>query len=273
VAKQERAEDENPVPASSAVKRRRALGGFILGFLFWILTVQFFAGAIRHVADDFTYPLFGLFGAWLATTRFRRLPWIAAGAAIIAFLLIGYTPIVSWLTRGYVRVDALRKADAVVVLAADNDLNVRISERSQARLLHGYEVAQQKYAPVLVISRGGSEKSWMPAVRAQVEKLGLDVPLLETPKVANTHDEATAVADMAAKRGWREVILVTHPSHMRRSAATFEKAGLNIIASPCDEWRYNPDDLNNCSTRLTAFRDWIHEVAGSWLYRRRGWMD
>src|ERR1043165_4182405 len=96
--------------------------------------------------------------------------------------------------------------------------------------------------------------------------LGIQTPLTETPFVRNTHDEALEVAKIAKERGWRDVILVTHPQHMRRAAAVFEKTGLHVIASPCVEWRYNLSDLNNMPSRITALREWLHEEVGILVY-------
>ena len=59
------------------------------------------------------------------------------------FLIFGFTPVVSWMMKGGVRSEALRRVPAVVVLAADSNEGVEMSDRTQARILRGYEVAQQ----------------------------------------------------------------------------------------------------------------------------------
>lgn len=266
---------ETNTPPSRSIRIRRALVGFVVGFLFWLAFAGFFLqGITPHVAEDWTFPLVGLIFAGIAVTRFRRLIWVAAGLLVLGFFVLGYTPVVSWMIKGWVRSDALRNAQAVVVLAADSDDGLDISEKGQARILHGYEVAHQGFAPLLVVSRGSPRNpSWVPAIKKQMDRLGIDVPIEETSEVTNTHDEALAVAKTARTRGWRDVILVTHPIHMRRSVGVFEKAGLHVIASPCVEWRYNIDDLSNMPARLTALREWLHEWLGCWAYRRRGWME
>jgi uncharacterized SAM-binding protein YcdF (DUF218 family) len=272
--KRKHARSVEPSPAASrAQTRNRALIGFVAGFLFWLAAVQFLVGLSPYVTRDFTFPAFGLLGAWLAVSRFRRALWVLSGLLVLCFLVVGYTPLVAWLTRGWVRVDSLRRAPAVVVLAADGSPEMEITEKGQSRLLHGYEVVRQGYAPVMVVSRGATEASWIPAVKQQMESLALDAPLIETPRVRNTHDEAVEAAKIARERGWKELVLVTHPFHMRRAAGAFEKAGVEVIGSPCAEWRYNPDELNSMASRIIALREWIHEVVGCWWYRRKGWMD
>jgi len=273
VAKRNRAPEADSSALQPETLKKRALIGFLVGVLLWIAATQFLVHIIRHIAHDLTFPVAGILGSWLAISRFHRLLWAACGLVVASFFVIGYTPLVSSLTRGWTRVDSLRKAPAVVVLAADSDLKVKIGEAGQARLLHGYEVVQQGYAPVLVVSRGASERSWIPAIREQMDRLAIGVPLIETPRVKNTHDEAIEVAKIARSRGWREVVLVTSPVHMPRSAATFEKAGVQVIASPCPEWDYNVEELSGSHERIITLREWLHEVIGCWVYRRRGWMD
>lgn len=268
--RRKRAPSTEPPPKPS--NRNQLLVGFVVGFLSWFAAMQFLSGVIQHIGDDFTYILAGVLSAWLAVSRFRKLLWVGSGLLVLGFLVFGYTPTVAWMTRGWVRSDALQNAPAAVVLAADGSDEVEITEKGEGRLLHGYDVVRQGYAPLLVVSRGASDVSWIPAVRRQTETLALNIPIIETKRVRNTYDEAVAVAEIAKSRGWREVILITHPVHMRRAAAVFEHTGLSVIASPCKEWRYNLDALNNMPTRLTALREWLHEAIGCWVYRWRGWI-
>ena len=59
---------------------------------------------------------------------------------------------------------------------------------------------------------------------------------------------------------------------MRRAAGVFEKAGLQVLCSPCMEGQYDLSDLRTLSSRLTAFRDWAHEAIGFQVYLWRGWL-
>jgi uncharacterized SAM-binding protein YcdF (DUF218 family) len=88
----------------------------------------------------------------------------------------------------------------------------------------------------------------------------------------NTHDEALAVAKLVHQRGWDRIILVTDSWHMRRAAAVFQKAGVKVICSPCQERLYDLEKLEDPQDRLEAFRDWLHEEVGFEWYRLRGWI-
>jgi uncharacterized SAM-binding protein YcdF (DUF218 family) len=100
----------------------------------------------------------------------------------------------------------------------------------------------------------------------------LDYPIENAGEVADTHDEAMAVARLAHERQWDTVILVTSPWHMRRASAVFEKAGVRVLCSPSVEGKYDMDMLNRPHGRLRAFSDWLHEAIGYEVYRWRGWI-
>jgi uncharacterized SAM-binding protein YcdF (DUF218 family) len=94
----------------------------------------------------------------------------------------------------------------------------------------------------------------------------------------DTHDEALKVRALATERGWRRVLLVTSANHLRRASATFRAQGFEVISAPCNF-------LTNVSTepgpsgllvpRYDGFVKaaiYLHEQAGWWMYRRRGWI-
>jgi uncharacterized SAM-binding protein YcdF (DUF218 family) len=88
--------------------------------------------------------------------------------------------------------------------------------------------------------------------------------------VADTHDEALAVARLAREKKWDRIILVTHPWHMKRAVGVFQKAGVKVLPSSCDEGQYawrNPDGIGD---KLRAYLNWAHEIVGYYIYRRRG---
>jgi uncharacterized SAM-binding protein YcdF (DUF218 family) len=58
--------------------------------------------------------------------------------------------------------------------------------------------------------------------------------ILVTREVANTRDEARAVAEMARVRGWKKIIVVTTAWHMPRAAQAFRKAGVAFTPFPVD---------------------------------------
>ena len=65
---------------------------------------------------------------------------------------------------------------------------------------------------------------------------------------------------------------------MPRSMATFQKAGVQVVAVPCNylsslnqvndlQWFHLPSDHG-----FEIFNFWLHEILGDWVYRWRGWI-
>ena len=108
--------------------------------------------------------------------------------------------------------------------------------------------------------------------RDLMRSLGIHADLIAVGPVDNTRDEAQHVARLCRERGWRRILLVTSPLHSRRASATFEHEGLEVIASPCTETRYNIETLGAPSDRLMAFGSVAHERLGLWVYAHRGWV-
>ena len=95
-----------------------------------------------------------------------------------------------------------------------------------------------------------------------MHELKLAFPVQEIGPVANTYEEATHVAHLARQRHWKRVIVVSSPTHMRRVAAVFTKAGVPILCSPCIEGNFDMSSTGELVDRGGAFRSWLHEVIG-----------
>lgn len=257
-------------PARRAALRRAATGFFCGAFFGMGCSLL----GIYHLFEwDDLFLTTALLFALLSLTRGRVLVWGLTGLMLLALLVVGYTPLVKILMKPLERVDTLRPVPAIVVLSSHAQKDGELSASAQERILQGYTLLRQGYAPTLVLTQATEYfGNQIPAVRQQMEALGLNYPIEEVGPVSNTHDEAVKVAALAKERGWETVILVTHPWHNRRAAGVFEKAGVRVLCSPCVEGEYDLSDLNTPIARLHAFRDWLHESLGYAMYRRRGWL-
>ncbi len=94
----------------------------------------------------------------------------------------------------------------------------------------------------------------------------------------DTYGEACKVHALAAEHGWHRILLVTSANHQRRASATFRGQGLEVISVPCNFLTRvgNPADDSGFSVpRYDGFvkmATWLHEKAGWYMYRRRGWI-
>lgn len=247
--------------------------GFVLGVLVWTAALRLGIDAIPDFASSHIVLLAGLGGALIAHTRARVLFGAASGFVCLALLFVMYSPLSGMLIHHLVRADALQPCEGVVVLHAEVNGAGELSDRARERLFHCFGLLRQDYAKEIVVTqRSAPEKSPVPAIETLMHQLRFDYPVHQVGPIENTRDEAVAAAALAKERGWKRVILISHPAHMRRAAATFEKAGLPVLCSPCPEGRYDLQQLRQPEDRLAAFRDWLHEAIGQQVYELRGWM-
>ena len=189
------------------------------------------------------------------------------------------------------------RADAVVVLggglrpALAPRQAVEVAEGGD-RLLTGLRLLRQNKAPVLLTSGGqvtftAGDPAPPEALSAQALAIELGVPperILTNPNSRTTAEEARDIGQLARKRGWRTVLLVTSAFHMPRSLATFrQRSGLQVIPVACDyqlptRARYGQPTAGSVLKGLVPEAEALHlssvalkEHLGLALYRLRGW--
>ena len=132
----------------------------------------------------------------------------------------GQSPPGSWSTP---QPNTAHPADALVVLAGGR------GERLSTALV----LAHQHVAPVLVISNGRDAR-WQAANQLCASRQRFEV-LCPQPDPDTTRGEARMVRDLAARRGWRSVVVVTSTYHARRAQLLLGRCfdgQLQIVAAP-----------------------------------------
>ena len=94
--------------------------------------------------------------------------------------------------------------------------------------------------------------------------------ILET-KAVNTYENVIFSRDMARARGWRRVLLVSSPYHMRRAVLTWRKAAPDIIVIPAPSSR-SQFYAHDIGATVDQIRGVVHEFAALAYYRWRGWL-
>jgi len=217
------------------------------------------------------------------------------GVAALLLWIVGATPLpaqlVASLERPYVA--AARNpplADAVVMLGGTHDFAPRalVSVNFAAsgdRVMTALELIRLGRAPALLLGgssydRYGEKRPESELLMAWMREWHLPTgELIPLEISASTRDEATQVAQLVRQRGWHRVLLVTSAGHLRRSVATFQRAGVEVFPVGCDfdglDALDHPDRLWCVVPRashLDWFQSWFHEQAGWWWYRLRGWV-
>ena len=86
------------------------------------------------------------------------------------------------------------------------------------RLPEGIELVRRRIAPVLYVSDGVHETARGFCGRTRPYRV-----VCLRPKPYSTRGEAETVARVAAKRGWRRVVVVTSEYHVRRARMLFDR--------------------------------------------------
>jgi len=253
---------------------------------------------ILHFLSPLGYPVGFLWLVMVASTLFLLKRRNKLGAGLLGGLVIllwgmgtrGLTDgLIASLESPYVRggVADLPKCDAVVMLGGGYRLSTRdplgidVSDAGD-RLLTAFELMRQKKAPSLVLGGSLSEAglrghtnalhnvflAWGASPEAMFD-LGLCM---------NTHDEALHLGELMRRQGWHRVLLVTSAYHMKRSEATFQKVGVEVIPVACDFQRSGVASTSESfkpfpgTGGLQQLELYLHEKIGWWIYRWRGWI-
>lgn len=151
------------------------------------------------------------------------------------------------------------------------------------RVWHAARLYRAGKAPFVIAS--GGTLPWKdqafreaPAMQRLLDSWGVppDSVLTESSS-ANTYENATKTAALAADHDFDRVLLVTSALHMRRALATFRSAGVNAVPVATDH-----QVVEDESTLLDGFPSAgalagstaaIREYVGYWVYRWRGWIE
>jgi uncharacterized SAM-binding protein YcdF (DUF218 family) len=178
--------------------------------------------------------------------------------------------------EGLVRRDPPQKADAVFVLASGLQQDGELSSVAMSRLLGGFELLGEGFAPRLVLSELPSPNpSYREAAAALMKSLGMSHEILVVGPVLNTHDEAVAVGALARESGFERLLVVTSPSHSLRAALALEAEGVDVISVPSVETTFDYENLGaevHGDDRVRAFGPLLHERVGLLYYRYQGWI-
>jgi uncharacterized SAM-binding protein YcdF (DUF218 family) len=221
-----------------------------------------------------------LIGIACGVMRARRalLAGLAATMLLVAF--VAFSPFSQFISRHWVRDDRPIPSglQAVVALSAGLNPDTTVSSEAVDHLLMGLALTREHDVPLLVTT---STQDAFPSgiVEGQIDQARImslmqaRVTWLRANGGETTRDEALATAAILQPRHAHRIAVVTSPMHTRRACAVFERVGFDVtcIAArmrgagslPLPEV---PDD------RLTAFGNWVYEVAASMKYRANGWL-
>ena len=195
------------------------------------------------------------------------------GHSLVASLESGLQPITVAQVRG-------SGAGAIVILGSGRRFapefdGQTVSDGALGRMRYGARLARETQLPVLVTGGkpgGGSHSEADLMAEALEQDFGVKVRWRETESI-NTIENARFSSKILVDAGVKRVVLVTEASHMQRSIARFQAAGLEVVPAPTAfhiRSAYTPIDLLPTAGGLFYSSRALHEWLGMVVTRARG---
>lgn len=248
-------------------------------------------------------PLFFLVALGAGVVLLHRQRTRLWGQVWLTALLILYwamsTPVVAhrataWMSAGFAPIanaQQARGATAIVLLDAGTHYyrarggeTEALSDQSALRVLEAARIYRLLDRPWVIVTGGlvGGWEDSRPSADVLSERLvALGVPadrILEERKGQSTHDHAVYVPDILKAHQIERFILVTSPTHVRRSMKVFVAAGMTPVASVAPAvvdpvpgeppWRA----CLPSGTALNLSQSVMYDLMGTAYYWSRGWI-
>jgi len=202
----------------------------------------------------------------------RRRTFQSLAAFVLVYIALFHTPLVWWIAEPLRLNEPPRPADAIVVFAAGVGESGLAGGGYQERVRQAVELYRAGQAPRMIFSSGYR----FVFKEAEVMKtLAMSSGVPESAIILeqggdNTHRMVLSVREILSERGWRTILLVSSPYHMRRAVLTWRRAdpSITVIPSPVPASQFYAHD----GPRLEQIRGILHEYAAIGAYMFRGWL-
>jgi uncharacterized SAM-binding protein YcdF (DUF218 family) len=192
--------------------------------------------------------------------------------AVVAFVLVSFTPLPNALNRWAGVPARLEPAAAIVVLGGGMTGDGVLSASSLRRAVHGITLFQRGFAPLLAFSgpvsrpHGRAEAE----VRGEMARLSGASPaaIMTETTARTTREEAARMGALLQPMGVSTILLVTSHAHMARSRQLFENVGFAVHPAPVDDF----SRASQPEARWELMRPLMQEFLARAYYRVAGYM-
>ncbi len=146
---------------------------------------------------------------------------------LTVYFLIFYTPVVWFLAEPLKITDTPCKADAIVVFAGGVGESGQAGQGYLERVEYAVELYKSGFAKNIIFLSGYMYVFKEPLVmKAVAVSLGVptDAIILED-RASNTYENVEFSEKILKDKGWKEILVVSSPYHMRRVSLVFKKTG------------------------------------------------
>ena len=205
--------------------------------------------------------------------RARRRSLEGAVAALAAYLLLFQTPVVWWFASPLKISEAPRPADAIVVFAGGVGESGKAGGGYQERVKRASDLYRAGLARHIVFSTGyvyAFQEAEIMKALAVANGIPDSAIVLEK-RAANTYENVEYSRKILEDSGWRRVLLVSSPYHMRRAVLTWHHVApaIDVIPTPVPFSQFYDHDRG---ASLDQIRGLIQEYAAIVVYWWRGWI-
>ena len=207
--------------------------------------------------------------------RLARRRTVAIGVAVVViYLVLLQTPIAWSLADPLLIRDAPQPADAIIVFAGGAGESGQAGGGYQERVKQAVELYKAGFAPRMIFSSGfvfAFEEAQMMRGLAQENGVPPEAIVLET-HATNTYQNVVLTNQILTQHGWKRILLVSSPYHMRRAVMTWRKsaAGVQVISSPVPISQFYVRDGDGPPS-FEQLRGLLLEYAAIAAYWWRGW--
>jgi uncharacterized SAM-binding protein YcdF (DUF218 family) len=205
--------------------------------------------------------------------RARRRSLEIAVAIVVAYVTLFETSTLWFLASPLQREAPPRVADAIVVFAGGVGESGQAGGGYQERLRTAVDLYQQGFAPRIIISSGfvfAFKEADVMRGLAIANGVPPEAIVLET-EAANTHQNVLYTNTILERGGWRRILLVSSPYHMRRALMTWRVAapGIDVIPEPVPVSQFYSHERG---ASLSQIRGILTEYIAILNYWWKGWI-
>jgi uncharacterized SAM-binding protein YcdF (DUF218 family) len=202
----------------------------------------------------------------------RRSVAIVAGL-VIAYILVFQTTLVWWAAEPLKINETPGPADAIVVFAGGAGESGEAGGGYQERVKQAVDLYNEGFAARMIFSTGyvfAFKEGEVMRSLALTEGIPDEAIILET-QARNTFENVARSRDILIQNGWRRVLLVSSPYHMRRAMLTWRKVApeMEVVAAPVP---FSQFYLHERGPSLVQMRGLLQEYAAIVWYWWRGWI-
>jgi uncharacterized SAM-binding protein YcdF (DUF218 family) len=198
----------------------------------------------------------------------RRIPFCSAAIIGAAVLIVTWTPVLNWWLSWLMGPWGQPSGSILVILAAENsNSDGSMGFSSYWRAMSAMQAWQSGSFTVIVISGAGTSGE---NIEDYMKFHGVPPEVfLREDRSLSTRENAVYTAKILSTRSDHLIVLLTSDFHMRRAAACFRKAGLQILPRPIPDAgkRYQ-----KFSYRWWVFLDLLEETIKYWVYWAKTWV-